>query len=171
MPNNGIISRQAVIPSEFLVSSVESTDLVIINTPTTGNKVQQKAVPVSELTGGSSPYKEVFFRTNYFNSIQYGFSTLSSNTLTISQNATGDFILNIQNSADRPADIYKIEVNADVNGGYGVENDIWRVAVDPGSASSGTVRFYTYKYNTTTSSWGLANPVSSWHPVHIRIYS
>lgn len=52
MPNNGVISRQAVIPSEFLVSSTESTDLVIINTPTTGNKVQQKAVPVSSL----SPY-------------------------------------------------------------------------------------------------------------------
>lgn len=56
MPNNGIISRQAVIPSEFLVSSAEPTDLVIINTPTTGNKVQQKAVSVSVLGGDTSPY-------------------------------------------------------------------------------------------------------------------
>ena len=56
MPNNGIISRQAVIQSEFLVSSAEPTDLVIINTPTTGNKVQQKAVPVSALGGNTSPY-------------------------------------------------------------------------------------------------------------------
>lgn len=54
MPNNGIISRQAVIPNEFLVESADSTDLVIINTPTTGNKVQQKAVPVSALGGGGS---------------------------------------------------------------------------------------------------------------------
>lgn len=56
MPNNGIISKEAVIPSEFLVSSAASTDLVIINTPTTGNKVQQKAVPVSVLGGDTSPY-------------------------------------------------------------------------------------------------------------------
>ena len=56
MPNNGIISRQAVIPNEFLVEAAEPTDLVIINTPTTGNKVQQKAVPVSALGGDSSPY-------------------------------------------------------------------------------------------------------------------
>lgn len=56
MPNNGIISRQAVIPNEFLVESADPTDLVIINTPTTGNKVQQKAVPVSALGGGSLPF-------------------------------------------------------------------------------------------------------------------
>ena len=56
MPNNGIISRESVIPNEFLVESAEPTDLVIINTPTTGNKVQQKAVPVSALGGDASPY-------------------------------------------------------------------------------------------------------------------
>jgi len=61
MPNNGIISRQAVIPNEFLVESAEPTDLVIINTPTTGNKVQQKAVPVSALGGGSLPFNSVVY--------------------------------------------------------------------------------------------------------------
>lgn len=64
MPNNGIISRQAVIPDEFLVSSADPTDLVIINTPTTGNKVQQKAVPVSALGGGGStlPFHSVVYQ-------------------------------------------------------------------------------------------------------------
>ena len=63
MPNNGIISRQAVIPDEFLVSSADPTDLVIINTPTTGNKVQQKAVPVSALGGGGTlPYYSFVYR-------------------------------------------------------------------------------------------------------------
>lgn len=56
MPNNGIISKQAVIPNEFLVESAEPTDLVIINTPTTGIKVEQKAIPVSALGGDTSPY-------------------------------------------------------------------------------------------------------------------
>ncbi len=56
MPNNGIISRFANIPNQFLASSVEPTDLVIINTPTTGSKVEQKAVPVSVLGGDTSPY-------------------------------------------------------------------------------------------------------------------
>lgn len=60
MPNNGIISRQAVIQSEFLVESADPTDLVIINTPTTGNKVQQKAVPVSAL--GAAPYFSFVYR-------------------------------------------------------------------------------------------------------------
>jgi hypothetical protein len=63
MPNNGIISRQAVIQSEFLVESAEPTDLVIINTPTTGNKVQQKAVPVSALGGGVAlPYYSFVYK-------------------------------------------------------------------------------------------------------------
>lgn len=63
MPNNGIISRQAVIPDEFLVESADPTDLVIINTPTTGNKVQQKAVPVSALGGsGSLPYYSFVYK-------------------------------------------------------------------------------------------------------------
>jgi hypothetical protein len=54
MPNNGIISKQAVIPGSFIVESAESTDLVIINTPLTGSRVEQKAVPVSALGGGGS---------------------------------------------------------------------------------------------------------------------
>jgi hypothetical protein len=63
MPNNGIISRQAVIPDEFLVESADPTDLVIINTPTTGNKVQQKAVPVSALGGGGTlPYYSFVYK-------------------------------------------------------------------------------------------------------------
>jgi hypothetical protein len=52
MPNNGVISKYANIPSSFIVESAESTDLVIINTPLTGSKVEQKAVPVSALGGG-----------------------------------------------------------------------------------------------------------------------
>lgn len=59
MPNNGIISKQAVIPSSFIVESAEATDLVIINTPLTGSKVEQKAVPVSAIGGGSPYYSYV----------------------------------------------------------------------------------------------------------------
>ena len=60
MPNNGIISKQAVIPSSFIVESIESTDLVIINTPLTGSRVEQKAVPVSALVGGAPYYSFVY---------------------------------------------------------------------------------------------------------------
>jgi len=60
MPNNGIISKQAVIPGSFIVESAESTDLVIINTPLTGSRVEQKAVPVSALGGGAPYYSFVY---------------------------------------------------------------------------------------------------------------
>jgi hypothetical protein len=53
MPNNGVISKYANIPSSFIVESAQDTDLVIINTPLSGSKVEQKAVPVSALGGGS----------------------------------------------------------------------------------------------------------------------
>ena len=65
MPNNGVISKQAVIPSSFIVESAEGTDLVIINTPLSGSKVEQKAVPVSALGGGPA--------TLPFNSFVYAF--------------------------------------------------------------------------------------------------
>jgi hypothetical protein len=52
MPNNGIISKYGNISSQFIVETAESTDLVIINTPLTGSKVNQKAIPVSALGGG-----------------------------------------------------------------------------------------------------------------------
>jgi hypothetical protein len=133
--------------------------------------LQGEVGPQGPAGTSTPPYKEVFLRTNYASSIQYGYSTLTSNTLTIAQNATGDYILNIQNPVDRPTNIYKIEVNADCVGGYGIENDIWRVAVDASFASAGQIRFYTYKYNTTTNVWAAAVPLSTWHPVHIRIYS
>ena len=60
MPNNGIISKQAVIPGSFIVESAESTDLVIINTPLTGSRVEQKAIPVSALVGGAPYYSFVY---------------------------------------------------------------------------------------------------------------
>lgn len=70
MPNNGIISRQAVIPNEFLVESADPTDLVIINTPTTGNKVQQKAVPVSALGGGGTlPYYSFVYKLHLLSNL------------------------------------------------------------------------------------------------------
>lgn len=179
MPNNGIISDYANLPEKFKVASTSgfntATDTIVINQALdAGSKVAQKAVTLDQLgdlVGGSLPYKEVFLRTNYVSSIQYGYSSLTSNTLTIAQNAPGDYILNIQNPADRPANIYKIEVNADCVGGYGIENDIWRIAVDASFASAGQIRFYTYKYNTTTNVFQAAVPLSTWHPVHIRIYS
>ena len=63
MPNNGIISKQAVIPGSFIVESAEATDLVIINTPLTGSRVEQKAVPVSALGGGGAlPYYSFVYR-------------------------------------------------------------------------------------------------------------
>lgn len=121
---------------------------------------------------GSNAYKEVFFRTAYSNGIQYGFSTLTTNNLSIYSYEAGRFILTINNANDRPSSVYKIEVNADVVGGYGLADDVWRVAVDASAASiTGEIVFYTYKYNTTTNVFQLANPVSAWHPVHIRIYS
>ncbi len=58
MPNNGIISKQAVIPGSFIVESAESTDLVIINTPLTGSRVEQKAIPVSAL----APYYSFVYK-------------------------------------------------------------------------------------------------------------
>lgn len=86
MPNNGIISRQAVIQSEFLVESAEPTDLVIINTPTIGNKVQQKAVPVSALSGGSLPYYSFVYRLHLL-------SDLSDDSTTIYNSFPGEYDL------------------------------------------------------------------------------
>jgi hypothetical protein len=86
MPNNGIISRQAVIQSEFLVESAEPTDLVIINTPTIGNKVQQKAVPVSALGGGSLPYYSFVYRLHLL-------SDLSDDSTTIYNSFPGEYDL------------------------------------------------------------------------------
>ena len=87
MPNNGIISRQAVIPNEFLVNSAEPTDLVIINTPTTGNKVQQKAVPVSALGGGgAAPYYSFVYRLHLL-------SNLSDDSTTIYNSFSGGYDL------------------------------------------------------------------------------
>jgi len=66
MPNNGVISKYANIPSSFIVESVESTDLVIINTPLTGSRVEQKAVPVSALGGGGAlPYYSAVYKLVY----------------------------------------------------------------------------------------------------------
>jgi hypothetical protein len=79
MPNNGIISTQAVIPSNFLVESAEPTDLVIINTPTTGNKVQQKAVPVSALGGGSLPYYSFVYSLHLLSDFSDASSTIYNN--------------------------------------------------------------------------------------------
>jgi hypothetical protein len=77
MPNNGIISRQAVIPDEFLVESADPTDLVIINTPTTGNKVQQKAVPVSALGGGgAAPYYSFVYRLHLLSDLSDDSTTI-----------------------------------------------------------------------------------------------
>lgn len=121
---------------------------------------------------GSTPYKEVFLRTNYLNIIEYGYSTLTTNNLTAVTVSTGVYRINIQNTADRPANVYKIEVNADVIGGYGVNDDIYRVAVDASATSStGIITFYIYKFNVVTHEFVAAAPVSGWHPVHIRIYS
>ena len=87
MPNNGIISRQAVIQSEFLVESADPTDLVIINTPTIGNKVQQKAVPVSALGGsGSLPYYSFVYRLHLL-------SDLSDDSTTIYNTFPGEYDL------------------------------------------------------------------------------
>ena len=77
MPNNGIISRQAVIPNEFLVESADPTDLVIINTPTTGNKVQQKAVPVSALGGEvAAPYYSFVYRLHLLSNLSDDSTTI-----------------------------------------------------------------------------------------------
>lgn len=87
MPNNGIISRQAVIPNEFLVESADPTDLVIINTPTTGNKVQQKAVPVSALGGGgAAPYYSFVYRLHLL-------PGLSDDSTTIYNSFSGEYDL------------------------------------------------------------------------------
>ena len=87
MPNNGIISRQAVIQSEFLVESAEPTDLVIINTPTTGNKVQQKAVPVSALGGGGAlPYYSFVYKLHLL-------LNLSDDSETVYNSFPGDYDL------------------------------------------------------------------------------
>lgn len=55
MPNNGIISRQAVIPDEFKVATTtefnNETDVVILNKALTGSKVEQKAVTLNQLAG------------------------------------------------------------------------------------------------------------------------
>ena len=117
MPNNGIISRQAVIPNEFLVESADSTDLVIINTPTTGNKVQQKAVPVSALGGGGStlPFHSVVYQvmldgtTNasveLYNDIPTSVTTFTlnaiheappSNEVTVSISCTSSELINLR---------------------------------------------------------------------------
>ena len=87
MPNNGIISRQAVIPSEFLVESAEPTDLVIINTPTIGNKVEQKAVPVSALGGGVAlPYYSFVYKLHLL-------LNLSDDSETVYNSFPGDYDL------------------------------------------------------------------------------
>jgi hypothetical protein len=80
MPNNGIISRQAVIPGSFIVESAEATDLVIINTPLTGSKVEQKAVPVSALGGGGAlPYYSFVYSLHLLPNLSDASSTIYNN--------------------------------------------------------------------------------------------
>ena len=158
-------------PNDF----IGDKDLVTIYKHTEDSNVyENRKVTLDQLAGliGGGTYKEVFFRTTYSSGIQYGFSTLTTNNLSIYSYEAGRFILTINNANDRPSSVYKIEVNADVAGGYGLADDVWRVAVDASAASiTGEIVFYTYKYNTTTNVFQLANPISAWHPVHIRIYS
>lgn len=105
MPNNGIISRQAVIPNEFLVESADSTDLVIINTPTTGNKVQQKAVPVSALGGGgAAPYYSFVYRLHLL-------SNLSDDSTTIYNSFSGDYDLFVTvNTGETSSDLVAVNI-------------------------------------------------------------
>ncbi len=55
MPNNGIVSKKEVIPSEFRATSINefnnSTDMVIINKALIGSKVEQSAVTLNQLAG------------------------------------------------------------------------------------------------------------------------
>lgn len=159
MPNNGIISRQAVIPDEFLVSSVESTDLVIINTPTTGNKVQQKAVPVSALGGGGgTPYKETFilFNPQGNNPVTQIYSTLSD-PISVSKGGVGSYSLVIS-AADRPTSATKCQIisqpswgNTGINGIYNLQFQTSFVA------SNGNIAFWVYRQNSTTKDFELVD--------------
>lgn len=89
MPNNGIISKYANIPAPFIVESAESTDLVIINTPLTGSKVEQKAVPVSALGGGGAlPYYSFVYRLHLL-------SDLSDDSTTIYNSFPEEFDLGV----------------------------------------------------------------------------
>lgn len=53
MPNNGIVSKKEVIPSEFRATSTSgfntATDMVIVNKALTGPKVEQSAVTIDQL--------------------------------------------------------------------------------------------------------------------------
>jgi hypothetical protein len=93
MPNNGIISKYANIPAPFIAESAEGTDLVIINTPLSGSKVEQKAVPVSALGGGGPA-------TLPFNSFVYclELSGMSNNSFVIYNDfpsSSGEFSVNV----------------------------------------------------------------------------
>lgn len=148
MPNNGIISRQAVIQSEFLVESADPTDLVIINTPTTGNKVQQKAVPVSALGGsGSLPYYSFVYRLHLL-------SDFSDASATVYNNFPEEYDLFVVVTPG-------VDVNATVNIGIIDNNDVInfsRVSVVIDSYLSDKIHLYqkngtdvTIKVPSTTS--------------------
>ena len=106
MPNNGIISKYANIPAPFIVESAEGTDLVIINTPLTGSRVEQKAVPVSALGGGGAlPFNSFVYCLELSGTSNDSFVVYDDFPSTL-----GEFSVNV-NLGTTPLDPVEVQIN------------------------------------------------------------
>lgn len=133
---------------------------------------------VNELIANNTPapttpaFKEVFLTTGYLNNAQVVYNTFTATGFPTSNPSTGLWTFTFNNVADRPTANNKIEVIADVVGGFDdIALEIWRISVYSTAHINGVVNFRLYKYNTTTNEWALAQPPITSHPVHIRVYN
>lgn len=169
-----------LIPDSFKSTNTDEfdsdTDLVTIFKTTDQDQVyENRNVTLSQLSdlinGGGGAYKELFLTTSYLGTANIGYNTFTATGFPISHPSTGVWTITFNNVADRPTSDNKIQVIADVSGGYGIAEEIWRVSVYSTAQINGVVTINLYKCNPSTGVWALANPVPGPHPVYIRVYN
>jgi hypothetical protein len=132
---------------------------------------------VNELVANTTPapttpaFKEVFLTTGYSGSFNIGYNTFIATSFAASNPQVGVWTITLTNVADRPSNANKIQVSADVSGGYGIADEIWRVSVYSTAHINGEVTISLYKCNPSTGVWVAANPIPAPHPVYIRVYN